>query len=286
MAKLFLKFEQAVLKEVTLSQGVLTIGRLPDNVIPIDNLAVSGHHAKIYWDSDHYVIEDNNSLNGTYVNNVRVSRQELKDGDSVLIGKHTLAFKDEWHEDRPNQRTVPAEHNAPAVPKLDQTMMLDTKKMKEMLAGLHPPAPSAPAPAPAGPTHSDLGAPAAHVPQSAGTTHAKTQTFAPVPSVTSPIERVALLTVVNGKTDQPSYLLTGKMSVIGKSDMASIKLKGWFAPKMAAIISKRDIGYFIAASEKNTKVKINGEEIAGQRPLADGDTIEVAGVKMTFGFQE
>ena len=42
MAKLFLKFEQAVLKEVPLSQGVVTIGRLPDNVIQIDNLAVSG----------------------------------------------------------------------------------------------------------------------------------------------------------------------------------------------------------------------------------------------------
>jgi len=286
MAKLFLKFEQAVLKEVTLSQGVLTIGRLPDNVIPIDNLAVSGHHAKIYWDSDHYVIEDNNSLNGTYVNNVRVSRQQLKDGDNVLIGKHTLAFKDEWHSDRPNQRTVPAEHTAPAVPKLDQTMMLDTKKMKEMLAGSHPPAAPAPAAAPAERAHSDLGAPAAHAPQNAGTTHSKTQTFAEVPTTTPPVERVGLLTVVDGKTDQPSYLLTSKMSVIGKSDMASIKLKGWFAPKMAALISKRDASYFIAASEKDTKVKINGETIAGQKSLADGDMIEVAGVKMTFGFQE
>src|SRR2546425_9005095 len=40
--------------EVTLSQGVVTIGRLPDNLIQVDNPAVSGHHAKIYWDTDHY----------------------------------------------------------------------------------------------------------------------------------------------------------------------------------------------------------------------------------------
>jgi len=100
MAKLFLKFEQAVLKEIPLSQGVTTIGRLPDNVIQVDNLAVSGHHAKIYWDKDKFVIEDNNSLNGTYVNNARVNRRTLKDGDNVLIGKHILAFKEDWREDR------------------------------------------------------------------------------------------------------------------------------------------------------------------------------------------
>ena len=67
--------------------------------------------------------------------------------------------------------------------------------------------------------------------------------------------------------------------------MASIKLRGWFAPKMAAIISKRDNGYVIAASERATKVVVNGQEISGQRPLGEGDIIEVAKVKMSFGFQ-
>ncbi len=49
MAKLYLKFEQngQVLKEVYLSQAATTIGRLPDNSVQIDNLAVSGHHARI-----------------------------------------------------------------------------------------------------------------------------------------------------------------------------------------------------------------------------------------------
>src|SRR5437016_5006661 len=131
MAKLYLKFEQTVLKEVPLAQGITTIGRLPDNLLQIDNLAVSGHHAKVYWDSDHYVIEDNNSLNGTYVNNVRVSRQQLKDGDSILIGKHTIAFKDEWQANRPVSRPAAAEPSAPPMKQLEHTMVLDTKKMKE-----------------------------------------------------------------------------------------------------------------------------------------------------------
>ena len=271
MAKLFLKFEQAVLKEVPLSQGVVTIGRLPDNVIQIDNLAVSGHHAKIYWDTDKYVVEDNNSLNGTYVNNVRVSRQALKDGDAVTVGKHTLAFKDEWHSDPTVQRPAQPAKTAPPLPKLEHTMMLDTKKMKEMLASAQPSGQTPPATA----------APAAA--EATTGTAAPTQTYAAPPA---PIEKVGLLNVTSGKTDQSQYLLTSKMSVIGKSDMASIKLKGWFAPKMAAIISKRETAYYIAASEKKIKVKVNGEEVIGQRALEEGDVIEVAKVKMSFGLQE
>ena len=48
MAKLYLRFEQneQVLKEIPLTQAATTIGRLPDNSVQIDNLAVSGHHAK------------------------------------------------------------------------------------------------------------------------------------------------------------------------------------------------------------------------------------------------
>src|SRR5690348_6898927 len=262
MAKLFLKFEDSVLKEVSLSQNVVTIGRLPDNTIQIDNLAVSGHHAKIYWDAGRYVIEDNTSLNGTYVNNARVTRQALKDGDDVVVGKHTLSFKDEGFTQLSAQRAAAPEKTAPPVPKLESTVMLDTKQMKERLAG------SAPSSSPGSPQSLGLA--------SAG----------PAKTAAPGAEKIGVLTVEEGKTDQNEYLLTSKMSVIGKSEMASIKLKGWFAPRMAAIISKRDAGYFIAASEQKIKVKINGEEIIGQKPLSEGDTIEVAGITMGFRFQE
>ena len=51
MAKLYLKFEQAVIKEYELKDGSsMTIGRLPDNALHIDNLAVSGHHARVVWE--------------------------------------------------------------------------------------------------------------------------------------------------------------------------------------------------------------------------------------------
>ena len=81
-------------------------------------------------------------------------------------------------------------------------------------------------------------------------------------------------------------MLSGKLTVIGKSDMASIKLKGWFAPKVAAVINKRESKYFIAASEKDVKVKVNNMDISGPKELNEGDMIAVAGVKLTFSYAE
>ena len=48
MSRLVLKFEGAELKEVPLGTRPVTIGRAPDNDIPIDNLAVSNYHARVY----------------------------------------------------------------------------------------------------------------------------------------------------------------------------------------------------------------------------------------------
>ena len=81
-------------------------------------------------------------------------------------------------------------------------------------------------------------------------------------------------------------MLTGKMAMIGKSSMATVRLKGFFAPKTAALISKRDNKYFIAASDKKIKLKINGEDVAGQRELNEGDIVEVGKMKAAFTLQE
>jgi pSer/pThr/pTyr-binding forkhead associated (FHA) protein len=259
MAKLYLKFgaSDQVLKEVQLTQAATTIGRLPDNNLQIDNLAVSGHHAKISWEQDHYVVEDLGSLNGTYVNNERVGRATLKHGDLVKIGKHMVEFK---HEGAVPNYAV-AVKTGPAAPKLEATMMLDTRQAREQIA--------------------DKSAPAA----GAGPLGISRPAWMSDPFV-APKERIGLLNILEGKTDQEKYVLTGKMTMIGKSSMASIRLKGFFAPTTAALISKRDNKYFISPSEGKARLRINGEELLGQRELASGDIIEVGKVKAAFSFQE
>ena len=102
MAKLSLTFQEHVLREIVPTGGVITIGRQPDNVLCIDNPAVSGHHAKIYWEADCYVVEDMESFNGTYVNNERIAKIGLRDGDVVLIGKHTVHFRADANEHIPS----------------------------------------------------------------------------------------------------------------------------------------------------------------------------------------
>jgi len=126
---------------------------------------------------------------------------------------------------------------------------------------------------------------AAAAPQPAGAAPAgPTGTvMTPAPQIPAK-DRVGTLTVIDGKTDEKQYTLTGKLTVIGKSDMATIKLKGWFAPNVAAIITRRDAGYQIASQDKGAKVKVSGADVpsGGHHDLAEGDTVEVSGVKMTF----
>ena len=136
MAELFLKFEDRVLQELLLSGGTVTIGRQPDNVFCVDNPAVSGHHARVYAEGDHYVIEDVESFNGTYVNGQRISKAILKDGDNATVGKHTIEFRDEVRPvAAPYASTGAAvDGQRPRPPQLDRTVALDTAKAKEMLA--------------------------------------------------------------------------------------------------------------------------------------------------------
>jgi hypothetical protein len=96
--------------------------------------------------------------------------------------------------------------------------------------------------------------------------------------------RVATLVVLSGKVDVKEYTLTNKLTVIGKSPMATVRLKGWFKPSMAAQINQRDDGYYLGTGDKVPMV--NGNPIAGPVRLNDGDLIEVCGVRMNFIFRE
>lgn len=271
-------FEANTLKEVTLVQGsVISIGRLPDNQLQIDNLAVSGHHARIYWEGDHFVVEDNKSLNGTYVNNQRISKTILKDDDSILIGKHNVVFKDEFHEDANAPRVKTA---MTPVPKLEATVLFDSKKAKEMMAQAR---------AASAPTGGPRAAEDLYPRPSASSEHPSGVSRARTGSTAAPKERTGTLSVLEGKTDAPNYVLSSKLTVVGGSKMATVKLKGSLfksPPDVAVMISKRDEKYFIAQQDKKAHLRVNGAEPIHQQELHEGDVIEVCGVKLAFSYQE
>ena len=95
MAKLTLLFNDAVVSEHEIDKEQLTIGRKPDNDIQIDNLSVSGHHARVLTILGDSFVEDTDSTNGTYVNGSLIRKHALQDGDLIVLGKHKLAYSNE-----------------------------------------------------------------------------------------------------------------------------------------------------------------------------------------------
>jgi pSer/pThr/pTyr-binding forkhead associated (FHA) protein len=69
-----------------------TIGRSPDCGIFLDDVTVSRKHAVLTNRNGTFTIEDQGSLNGTFVNRKRVEAAELEDGDELQIGKYRLTF--------------------------------------------------------------------------------------------------------------------------------------------------------------------------------------------------
>jgi hypothetical protein len=70
----------------------ITIGRSPDCEIFLDDVTVSRKHAVIAKDGDSFRIEDEGSLNGTFVNKKRVEAADLENGDELQIGKYRLTY--------------------------------------------------------------------------------------------------------------------------------------------------------------------------------------------------
>lgn len=95
MPKLILSLDDTFLGEYPLDKKHLTIGRRPTNDIHIDNLAVSGEHARIIHTDGSAVFEDLDSTNGSTLNGRPATRQRLQHGDVIGIGRYQLTFVDE-----------------------------------------------------------------------------------------------------------------------------------------------------------------------------------------------
>jgi len=68
------------------------IGRSPDCEIFLDDVTVSRNHAVLVARDGGYVVEDQGSLNGTFVNRKRIETVALEEGDELQIGKYRMTF--------------------------------------------------------------------------------------------------------------------------------------------------------------------------------------------------
>ena len=231
MAKIQVKFKDAVIKEMPLTQDILTIGRKEGNDLVIDNQAVSGSHARIVKEEQDFSVEDLNSLNGTFINGKKVSKYILNNGDVILIGNHTL----EYFSEKPGEDQV----KKPALRghSMDETMVLSPTEQKKILVS------------------------------------------------TEKLDVLGGFLIVQGVTEKKDYLLKDRITTIGKDDGTLIKLKGFFAPKVAALVNRRKDGYFINPSG-GKDLKVNGKKVEQRCDLKDGDMVEVGDLKMQFYLKE
>ena len=68
------------------------IGRSPDCEIFLDDVTVSRNHAVLVQHDGKFTVEDEGSLNGTFVNRKRIDSAELHEGDELQIGKYRMTF--------------------------------------------------------------------------------------------------------------------------------------------------------------------------------------------------
>jgi adenylate cyclase len=106
---------------------VLRIGRFPDNDVVLSDALASRRHAEVRKQGDHYRVVDLKSLNGIYVNNLKVEDEQLSHGDVIAIGEARFFF---------DTTSGPASPAPSPLPPRDPR-------------GLLPPPKSGPAPAPA-----------------------------------------------------------------------------------------------------------------------------------------
>ncbi|UCD62587.1 MAG: FHA domain-containing protein [Candidatus Zixiibacteriota bacterium] len=121
MPEIIVKFDDKVIERIVTEKKRISIGRTRDNDIVLENRGVSRKHAMIEFNDRAAIVMDNESLNGTFVNNRKITEEVLRDEDVITIGKYQLIYHTEHSQ----------EHDTGA--DFDGTMILNTKRQKKLL---------------------------------------------------------------------------------------------------------------------------------------------------------
>lgn len=102
MMRVIVHHNSTPIKTYQFSTESVTIGRLATNTIPINSMGVSRHHLKIERETStgKMFAEDLSSLNGSFINNQKISRMAFDSGSEIVLGKYSLTveFTDEEPE--------------------------------------------------------------------------------------------------------------------------------------------------------------------------------------------
>src|SRR6266581_4605274 len=98
-------------KEYPLEKFITSLGRIPESdiALPSEENLTSRLHATIQYENGTYMIRDENSSNGTFINGQRLEKmapQVLQDGDHIAIGEYELIFYAPTEENIEDSETI------------------------------------------------------------------------------------------------------------------------------------------------------------------------------------
>jgi hypothetical protein len=256
MAKLILQCDDRAAQEYAVDKMV-TIGRLPDNMVVLDHPSVSSHHACVFSDGEQCIVEDLQSTNGTFVNGRRVGRRALRNGDVVLVGRHKMVF------DQVASASATAPGGATAISNNGETVFLDNRTLLDKLF----------VDSDTYRTSEALSARLTDLEQVVGAKAGNGSASRPAD--------IGILRVVDGAAVDTVYRLDKQTSLIGKAQSSLVRLQGWFKPRVAVAITRNRQGY--VATLLGGRTFINAQPLNGRRhELKDGDMLEVSGLILEF----
>ena len=88
--KLTILSEQLRGKTFELNKDMHTVGRIEERDICIMDPTISTYHCSLIKSGNTYILKDNNSTNGTRVNNVPITEQELQNSDIIQLGNRSV----------------------------------------------------------------------------------------------------------------------------------------------------------------------------------------------------
>jgi pSer/pThr/pTyr-binding forkhead associated (FHA) protein len=245
MAKLILSLEGSVIREIPLNKERITIGRKPQNDIQIENLAVSGEHARVMTILNDSFLEDLGSTNGTLVNGAPVKKHFLQDSDVVEIGKYKLKFVVEAPVAQPVEQA--------SMEDFEKTMILRAPAAAKVAARAFGEAPAMQAAA----------LPSAIAPAAVA--------VAPLPVEPQP---AAAIQILNGPSAGRELVFTKNLTTLGKTGVQVAVIarrpQGYFITHVEGV-------KFPVVNGKTLDAQAH--------LLADHDLIELAGVKLEFFFK-
>lgn len=231
------------------------IGRNQDADIPLDDPTVSRRHAVIKKQGNAFIIEEQGTQSGMFVNGTYMRFRVLKDGDHIEIARHLLIFRKTKEE----VETAPinAGENAYRVSSTDMTEMMHGKSAEKKVAQIRKQVNSS----------------------------ARTEFMAPdvqqqLREVLAKRRQPHLTWLENGKRKIIS--IEGENVLLGWDESCEIIFPGkkWFF-KVPARIRKKEEGFEIDSLSLFRRIYVNNERISTV-VLKDQDQIKIGGFLLRF----